>query len=240
MAHWVNIEPSLVGEWVGHMMQRELPSAYSIAPPSELGERALHGLEALGLTGDVEMSSGSVRITQISGAQAELIESALALADILDPGRVWVDARAAGPGELPEFVQEERWSRVDYLPVLGPGGRIIVSRLGSELDADVVCRTRMDNLGGQWRRPEQIAAAVRVMMAGAPFDASLRADFGYSEPGRYTECTVLRPYFVFLLERPQDGEGPGWRYALECPATSLDADGPAGHGGSTGTDSGCV
>jgi hypothetical protein len=90
---------------------------------------------------------------------------------------------------------------------------------------DVVVRPRDNIVGSSWRDPERIGSSIDVMAADAAEDIRLRAAFGYEEASGYERQQLLRPVFVFLLDRPPQ-DGPGWQVATSIPATSIRGEEP--------------
>jgi hypothetical protein len=116
-----------------------------------------------------------------------------------------------------------RSSRSDSpLPVLGPGGRIVVFGDDRGGSAEVTVRRRLDTKEGSWRDPDEITARLRLLYYNDNNPAPLlRAAFGYFELSKYERQKLMRPVFVFALEQPQNEERglPGWRTTTVEPAT---------------------
>ena len=103
---------------------------------------------------------------------------------------------------------------------VGPGGRVIYyprRRL-----VEIVVRRRGKSLGGYWRKSAEVVNRVASYLEidDAP-GTRLRAGFGYYEASKYENQSLLRPVFLFLLDRPTANEGPRWRVSTVEAATEL-------------------
>jgi hypothetical protein len=239
---WHVLEPNAVVDWVSDLQaHQDLPQSYTFPTPAEQVERAISAVTQLGIAADVSRRSSAVRITTQETPVEFLVDQGLQLAFALDT-RNWFQWDDLSEEEQPSpHVATELVSSVDGLHCLGPGGRITVSHFqdGQTL-LDVVVRPRVEVVNSTWRAPSRIVDGVGIMLFNIPEDARLRAALGYREASGYETQELLRPYFVFLLDRPHSDEGPGWRVAAEISATSVDDD-DNGPGDFTNVDdSGCV
>ena len=108
------------------------------------------------------------------------------------------------------------------LPVLGPGGRIVVFGGDRGGSAEVTVRRRLDAKEGFWRDPDEITTRLRLLYHNNTGPAPLlRGAFGYFELSKYEHQKLMRPVFLFALEQPQDEERglPGWSTTAVEPAT---------------------
>lgn len=245
MTIWETLPLYNVSDWVADHMRREMPSTYALVPPDEQIRRANAALERLGVHGEVSPRSSALRIIETGEEYWEkLLQEGLILASELDQ-REWFYWEDLSDEERPASnIIVERISRIDGLNCLGPGGRLSITRLHDHrIVLDVVARPRDGVVDSYWRDPGRIGSSVDIMAADAADDSRLRAAFGYEEASGYERQQLLRPVFVFLLDRPSEG-GPGWRVATSIPATYIREDGspaepPAGMDADFG-DYGCV
>lgn len=109
------------------------------------------------------------------------------------------------------------------LPVIGPGGRLTLFDNGRELVGYLVARQKVEALNNPARWVPREEAIARVLARFELDDVDVRGEFGYFEASRLTEQVLLRPTYVFVLDRAQpDERGPGWRTAVVEPATEVE------------------
>lgn len=121
---------------------------------------------------------------------------------------------------MPKAARMEYWFYIDRMRPVGPGGRM--TYYPRRHTVEIVVRPRGSQLGGQWHSSSDLANRVSsyLDLDGAP-DARLRAAFGYYEASKYERQFLLRPVFVFLLDRLLATAGPRWRVATVVAATDL-------------------
>lgn len=235
----IGVSGSAIGDisrWIERQMHRELPPAYALLPVADQVDRAAAALRHYEPEGYVGTESSGIRIVTTKHDDDYLVHAGLSIAHDLDPDREWFRWEDLSEEERPEsFVADELVSSVDGLASLGPGGKLTVSRFHDGTAVmDVVVRPKEDVLLSRWRSPSQVASGVSTMIASSPRDIRLRAGLGYEEASSLEAQTVLRPMFIFLLDRPMAASGPRWRVALATPATSIDGD-DSGDGMTTGS-----
>jgi hypothetical protein len=155
----------------------------------------------------------------------EIVDFSVALATAMDRREAffWGDLdeeERGGPEDVPKETGAEHWLSIDGLRPVGPGGR--VTYYPRSRSVEIVARRRGARLGGAWRSAADLANRVssHLELDGSP-DARLRGAFGYYEASKYERQLLLRPVFVFLLDRFLATAGPRWRVASAVAATDL-------------------
>lgn len=106
------------------------------------------------------------------------------------------------------------------LPVVGPGGRIILYQGAETIDADVVIRRRDVRIPARWRNPARVVRGLEQELADEPETVEIFAQFGYLELSKYEPQSLLRPAFIFVIQTSQVRENQlRWQYAIAQPAT---------------------
>jgi hypothetical protein len=142
----------------------------------------------------------------------------------------------ATEGPLPAGVGFELESRVpvtvvgdkgSMLEVIGPGGRATAFRGARGMTgADVTIRRRSGAGPGIWRRLHEIMRPLEQALdedfTGTEEEPSVRAAFGYFELSKYEPQSLMRPVFMFAIEREQDPDGrwPGFQRIVVSAATT--------------------
>jgi hypothetical protein len=157
--------------------------------------------------------------------EEEIMTLSVAIANALDrrDAFFWTGLdkeESGGPENVPKAVGMEYWFSIDGMRPVGPGGRMTYYQRRQTVE--IVVRRRGPQLSGQWRNASDLTNRVSnyLELDGVP-DARLRAAFGYYEASKYERQFLLRPVFVFLLDRPYASSGPRWRVATVAAATEL-------------------
>ena len=123
-----------------------------------------------------------------------------------------------------EVIAAEWESRIaeQDLPVIGPGGRIMIAREASGTTAEIVIRKRGAAIASRWRSTDDLMASLnRRITQSASGAASIVQDaFGYFELSKYERQDWLRPAFMLLIEFTIAGdERIRWTETIVEPAT---------------------
>jgi hypothetical protein len=226
---WETIDPTKLSQWMLAQQSGSPPSAY------ELVEQPLQDLmndprvAPLQSVLSVHPESGAldfdVRALPSRNRAEAVMSFCLAIANVLDRREAfeWTklnEEERGSPENVPKAVGREYWLYVDEMRPVGPGGRITYYP-GRHL-VEIVARRRGARLNGYWRSPTDLANRVSTFLELDEIrEARLRARFGYYEASKYERQLLLRPVFVFLLDRPTATEGPRWRIATAVAATDL-------------------
>lgn len=228
---WDTIEISKLELWIKEKQSScPPPTSYELIYPSPLQALLQNpAVEPVKKFLDLEPRSGTVRfdVSALRSARhdEEVMTFALALAGALDRRRAffWTGLNPeelGGPAGTPKIVAMEYWFEVDGMRPVGPGGRI--SYYPRRQSVEILLRRRGSQLGGSWRNSRELANCVASYLEVDQIPSvRLRGAFGYYEGSRYQRQTVLRPVFLFLLDRPTVAEGPRWRVATTLAATDL-------------------
>ncbi len=228
---WKTISPSELSQWIANQQAGPPPDSYELLDPASVQ--------------DVLKASPSpiapfiphMRIHPQSGAvdlkvpdlptftEKMVITLSLAIVGALDVREAFewthLDEEEKGrPDNVQSAVGKEYWLSVNNVHPVGPGGRVVYyPRRGL---VEIVVRRRGKGLGGYWRNPTEVANRVASYLEiGDAQGTRLRARFGYYEASKYENQSLLRPVFLFLLDRPTAKEGPRWRVSTVEAATEL-------------------
>lgn len=160
-------------------------------------------------------------------ALVPLSQQLAAMAAVEDP-RTLVPVSDTG-SEVIAAEWESRIAQQD-LPVIGPGGRIVIAREASGTTAEIVIRKRGRTIASRWRSTDDLMAGLsRRITQCAPGAASIVQDaFGYFELSKYERQDWLRPAFMLLIELTVAGDDRiRWIETIVEPATETDEFGPA-------------
>jgi hypothetical protein len=212
-------------EWIEGQMAGPPPPMYRLAAPAVLEAEALPRLERrlaeAGGSADVDATSGAVRFRLPRDAVSDPAAFLALLAHHLDP-RHYQPVRAAWEGSDP--VAFEMASRIaeDRLDVVGPGGRVLAyHRPDALIEGEITVRRRAERLPGRWRAAQDVLT--RLLRFRDTAELSIDGRLGYFEASAAEAQELLRPVFLFVVERPQPRDaGAGWREALVIPATERD------------------
>jgi hypothetical protein len=113
------------------------------------------------------------------------------------------------------------------IPVIGPGGRIIVAAEAGTLTADIVTRKRAEGVASMWRKHDDLESNLLRRIAersGGHRITELVGTFGYFELSKYERQEWLRPTFLVSVRMCTDSEVPGdsieWADAIVEPAST--------------------
>jgi hypothetical protein len=227
---WEAIHPHKLGQWLLTQQSGPPPSAYELFARPPVQELLNNPLVApLKSVLRVHPDSGAVdfdvRALPAGRSEEDVMAFSVAIANVLDPRKAFewteLDQEERGsPPDVAKAVGREFWLYVDDMRPVGPGGRITYYRRRHLVE--IAVRRRGPRLGGSWRNSTDLANRVSnyLELDDAP-GTRLRGGFGYYEASKYERQFLLRPVFLFLLDRPTATEGPRWRVATTVAATEL-------------------
>lgn len=232
---WETVSPSALSSWISGKQAVPPPEAYELLDAHSVQEvlksspwgaytRFMH-LHPVSGAIDLKLPDFS-KIPNLPGsAEDQAIALSLGIVGALDAREPfqWThldDEETGRPDNVRSAVGREYWLSVNNIIPVGPGGRITYyprRRL-----VEIIVRRRGKSLGGYWRKPgEVVNRALSFLEIGDMPGARLRAGFGYYEASKYESQSLLRPVFLFLLDRPTAVEGPRWRISTVEAATEL-------------------
>jgi hypothetical protein len=226
---WETISPSALSKWILTKQYGPPPEAYKLLGPPSIREVLKTPLLA-SLTPYIHIhpESGAidVKVPDLPSFTEETVRAlSLEIVGALDSRQAFewthLDEEEKGsPDNVQSAVGKEYWLSVNYIHPVGPGGRITYyprRRL-----VEIIVRRRGKNVHGYWRKPTEVADRVlSYLEIGDAPETRLRARFGYYETSKYESQSLLRPVFLFLLDRPTAKEGPRWRVSTVEAATEL-------------------
>jgi len=116
------------------------------------------------------------------------------------------------------------------LPVIGPGGRIMIAHEARGITAEIVIRKRDETVTSDWRSTDDLMASLsrRITQSTIGATSIVEHAFGYFELSKYERQEWLRPAFMFLIELTIAGdERIRWVETIVEPATEAGGLGPA-------------
>jgi hypothetical protein len=228
----LSIDPGDLDTWLGYEMNRAAPAALHLAPPGAVGERAVQvlaeaGVEVLGvhgqsgavsflLSGDVGIEPFSMRRRRDDGDDDLLVAACRAVDDRRYSRPPVVDALSAT-----QPITELRSSiHAEDLPVIGPGGRMLLvdDRLGQR--GELVVRTRTGEVAAsEWRAPSEIVGG---LVGRLPAAVELHVALGYFEASLRERQDWMRPVVMLVIDHTAvDEEDLSWRHVIVEPATHV-------------------
>jgi hypothetical protein len=131
-----------------------------------------------------------------------------------------------------EVIAAEWQSRIAEtdLPVIGPGGRIMIAREGNGTTAEIVIRKRDGYVTSHWRSTDELMASLsrRIAQCATGAASIVDAEFGYFELSKHERQEWLRPAIMVSIELTITGdERIRWIETIVEPATEADGLNPA-------------
>jgi hypothetical protein len=226
---WKTISPSELSQWIAHQQAGPPPEAYELLDPTSVQE-VLKASSFAPFTRQIRIhpQSGAIDLTvpNLQTFTEDMVMTlSLAIVEALDVREPFqwthLDEEEKGsPDNVQSAVGKEYWLSVNNVHPVGPGGR--VTYYPRRHLVEIVVRRRGKKLGGRWRKPPEVANRVASYLEIDDTPGTrLRAGFGYYEASKYEKQSLLRPVFLFLLDRPTVTEGPRWRVSTVEAATEL-------------------
>jgi hypothetical protein len=220
-----------ITELVAKSMGDEPPPIFGLANPTEMKERSVPELFEGELrqyepaitrrpdSGVLEIHIRGVREDRPGSFLEILLRSTRSMA-LREDQRLFVETR---PQRSSTILFDLRSFLTQALPVLGPGGRVLVSRGIGEIDADVVVRKRNTEIVSKWVGEDLVLEPLRELISGYGDEeyVTVLPSFGYFELSKYEPQFVMRPAFVFMVQGLYPAEiGPSWLQTVVVPATT--------------------
>lgn len=225
---WDQVHLGELYDWLVKQQRARPPQSFELVEPPTLDDLLHHELSLRSISGSISVhpQSGAIDVS-LSADRAwtnnDVAELGATIARAIDDRKAvpWrLDEAEDGYQNTRHAVATEFGFFANAIPPVGPGGRMTYYPRRRLLE--IVVRRRGRGLYGDWRNPTNIADRVSnfLDLAGTP-SARLRAAFGYYEASKYVSQSLLRPVFLFLLDRPTAEEGPRWRVSTVEAATEL-------------------
>jgi hypothetical protein len=149
------------------------------------------------------------------------VESIMAIAKDEDPRRELLELKSADEGS--QFLVSR--TTIGSLPVVGPGGQVLIQMSDSVFMADITIRRR--NLlaihSERWADPEKIYRTLTDEFGDYEQEIEIEPTLGYFELSKYDVQRLLRPVFMFVIWPRNQGPEQGqlsWETARILPASS--------------------
>jgi hypothetical protein len=147
-------------------------------------------------------------------------QTAIAIAREEDPERKFLELRRDHEGS--EF-QVSR-TLIESLPVLGPGGRVLIQDSDAVFMADITVRSRepQDIASEQWNDPKSVFRSLTAEFGDYRDYLEIEARLGYFELSKYDAQSLIRPVFMFLIQshsKSSEASYVAWETTRVHPAT---------------------
>lgn len=146
--------------------------------------------------------------------------TAISIAHEEDPERKFLELRRDREGS--QF-QVSRTS-IESLPVLGPGGRVIIRDSDAVFMADITVRSRdFKGVASEgWNDPGLVYQALTNEFGDYGRHLEMKPRLGYFELSKYDVQSLIRPVFMFLIQvrhKSPRGTYVAWETTRVLPAT---------------------
>jgi len=213
-----------VREWLFRTVsERELPPVFAIERHRAFEEKERARFLDFGLRSSRRNPSGTLelRLSELEFVRfGDPLSSIVAAARQEDPRREILPL--IPPHEGSQFLVAR--TRIGSLPVIGPGGKILVQRSDTSLTADITVRRREPDAipSDGWIEPDVVHRSLLSGFLGAEDRIDVEPTLGYFERSKYHAQYLLRPTYLFVI-RPRD-EGTAesrslWETTHIVPAT---------------------
>lgn len=222
------LERSQFPDWLSEHLRGAIPSAYTLELPLNVEHQTRsalaldlqeRGLETL----SVDPQSGSVTFVLPTSREYDVREEfsgAIFAACTATDERNYFWASPEDADEQHGTLEVRSRLFESDLPVLGPGGRVLLVASGERLIGDATIRRRIDEQpADSWRWPPEIEARL------AGYDElalTIFAEIGYFELSQRESQHLLRPVVIVVVEHEPDPNRAfdvGWRRVLVEPIT---------------------
>jgi hypothetical protein len=186
------------------MAERQTPPLFEVHPLELLGENDWKRFSGLDVQVNRRRDSGvlEIRFNRTERRRAvDLAQTAMAIARDEDPQRNFSELRRAH--EESQFLVAR--TLIGSLPVLGPGGKVLIQDSDAAFMADITIRRRRLQAiaSGEWNDPELLYRSLTTEFGDFPTNVEIDARLGYFELSKYDDQSLIRPVFMFLV-RPHD------------------------------------
>jgi hypothetical protein len=213
-----------IRKWLNTAMaEREMPPIFEVQPPEFHAENDRKRFSDIDVRVNRRRDSGvlEIRFNRTEGRRVvNLAQTAMAIARDEDPERNFSELRRVH--EESQFLVSKTLIR--SLPVLGPGGQVLIQDSGTAFMADITIRRR--HLKGiaseEWNAPEFLYRSLTVEFGDYPDNVDIQAQLGYCELSKYDDQSFIRPVFMFLVRShsaPSEKSYAAWETVRFQPAT---------------------
>ena len=152
----------------------------------------------------------------------EFAAGLLAAATAADDRRYGWVGDSEQPGRSGTAELRSHLAEVD-LPVVGPGGRMLLVEAGEVVTGDITIRRRIGARSATaWRLPPRLPARVGAEL---DLDIALYVEVGFFEASKREVQDLMRPVLLMIVEHEADSQDEfdvGWRHVLVEPVTEMD------------------
>jgi hypothetical protein len=144
------------------------------------------------------------------------VQTAMSIAQEEDPERKFLELRRVH--EESEFLVSR--TLIDSLPVLGPGGQVLIQDSDAAFMADITIR-KPDFRGiasEEWSDPESVYRSLMADFGVYRDYLKIKARLGYFELSKYDDQSLIRPVFIFLIQS-SERSNVDWETTRVQPAT---------------------
>lgn len=216
-----------LSDWLRTATEGAAPPAFALAPPSFVADFVLAdvAVQLRELGGEIvvrhDWGPMEFRISRrgLNSLSGDALPRLTAVCQAADDRAYY---RVAGEERGSSSLALEIESALD-LPVIGPGGRMLLFAAPDGFYGELSVRRRFGDptpsIG--WRAADQLQTRLRSRFELE--SVALSAELGYFEASVSQQQRWLRPAFLFVLEQQQPEEsGPGWRTVVVEPATDVE------------------
>lgn len=207
-------------EHLNELMRGEAPPTYEVLHPAEIVSRSRETVESARELGALVVETPSGLPAVWADIEADVDFSSLErivneLAAELDL-REWTSPE--NEVDVPQHVHHDIHTRIDDLDVVGPGGRLTKSMVGSLAIFGLSIHPRGQPILAPWRDGDRVARGIMSRLETLPSNPEFRTCFGFFERSSSEVTTHIRPVIVTVAEGGETQEYR-WRVTLVEPLT---------------------
>jgi hypothetical protein len=206
------------------MAEREPPPIFEVEPPKLDAESDRKRFGGLNVQFNRRLDSGllEIRFNGIdSRRMVDLAQTTIAIARDEDRERGFSELRRVHEGS--QFLVSR--TSIEMLPVLGPGGQVLIQDSEAAFVADITIRKRYAQgmTSEKWIDTELAYRSLAAEFREYPQNVGIQAWLGYYELSKYDHQSFIRPVFMFVVRsHDEDPEKSyiAWETVRLWPATS--------------------
>jgi hypothetical protein len=197
-------------DWLRHASTRtrDLPS-YRLVIPDAKSVDDKRRSEGLNLTIGRHSESGIIEAFGTNNRRDEnhgtIVQQILNVGRDEDPREFYEENPGRGTSKQLLHTDFRFWrSRVNGVPVIGPGGKITLFQDRNRVLVDIVVRKRGVVVPSTPRDVTLILESIRREYAGWERYIEIKAEFGYFELSKYQRQRLLRPVYLFVINMAKE------------------------------------
>jgi hypothetical protein len=210
--------------WLKNTVSEHVPPPmFQVRPPEVQMEREQKRFSGLDMRVNRRRDSGVLEMRLDKRQSRTVVDPAqtvMATAHEEDPERKFLELRSDHEGS------EFRVSRtlIESLPVLGPGGQVLIQDSDDAFMADITIRSRdfQGVASEQWNDPGLVYRSLTAEFGDYRDYLEIKARLGYFELSKYDAQSLIRPVFMFLIQLQSESSQASyvaWETARVQPAT---------------------